>query len=375
MPIVDRKTGEIREAELFLGVLGASSFTFAEVTWSQTLPDWIGSHVRMFAFFGGVPRLVVPDNLKSGVSRASFYDPEINRSYGMMASHYGVGVLPARPRRPKDKAKVENGVRFAQSCILGRLRKQTFFSLAEANAAIAEVLERINNHVMRRLGVSRRHLFETVERAALASLPSEEYEFAQWRLARVSTDYHVEFQSFFYSVPHGLIRQQVDVRATARMIEIFHRGKRVAVHQRRYGGPRYGTDPAHMLSMPSSHRRYAEWTPERFRRWGASIGPQTEGLVTAILASRPHPEQGFRTWKLNDEQRRDLLEIIEDRYEKRSTIVTSQVPVDHWYDMIGNPTIADAVLDRLVHNAYRIELSGESMRKQKAVTTDQTTLA
>ena len=246
----------------------------------------------MFAFFGSVPRLIVPDNLKSGVNRASFHDPEINRSYGMMASHYGVGVLPARPRRPKDKAKVENAVRFAQSCILGRLRKQTFFSLAEANAAISEMLARINDHVMRRLGVSRRHLFETVERPALATLPAEDYEFAEWRLARVSTDYHVEFKSFFYSVPHGLIRQQVDIRATARMIEIFHRGKRIAAHQRRYGGPRFGTDPDH---MPSSHRRYAEWTPDRFRRWGASIGPETEGLVTAILASRPHPEQGFRT--------------------------------------------------------------------------------
>jgi transposase len=292
IPIVDRKTGEIREAEIFVAVLGASSYTFAEATWTQTLPDWIGSHVRMFRFFQGVPRLIIPDNLKSGVSRASFYDPEINRSYGMMASHYGVGVLPARPRKPRDKSKVENGVRFAQSCILGRLRNQTFFSLAEANAAIGQALDRINDHVMRRLGVSRRQVFETVERPALACLPVEDYEFAVWRLARVSTDYHVEFKTFFYSVPHGLIRQQVDLRATARTIEIFHRGKRVAVHQRRYGGPRHGTDPDH---MPSSHRRYAEWTPDRFRRWGASIGPQTEGLVIAILASRPHPEQGFRT--------------------------------------------------------------------------------
>ncbi|MES0123165.1 IS21 family transposase [Mesorhizobium sp. C420B] len=292
IPIVDRKTGEIREAEIFVAVLGASSYTFAEATWTQTLPDWIGSHVRMFRFFHGVPRLVIPDNLKSGVSRASFYDPEINRSYGMMASHYGVGVLPARPRKPRDKSKVENGVRFAQSCILGRLRNQTFFSLAEANAAIAQALDRINDHVIRRLGVSRRQLFETVERPALASLPLEDYEFAEWRLARVSTDYHVEFKTFFYSVPHSLIRQQVDLRATARTIEVFHRGKRVAVHQRRYGGPRHGTDPDH---MPSSHRRYAEWTPERFRRWATSIGPQTEGLVIAILASRPHPEQGFRT--------------------------------------------------------------------------------
>ncbi|MER9559868.1 IS21 family transposase [Mesorhizobium sp. M0323] len=291
IPIVDRKTGEIREAEIFVAVLGASSYTFAEATWTQTLPDWrlACPDVSFFSW-----RSQTRHSRQSEVWRQSsqFHDPEINRSYGMMASHYGVGVLPARPRKPRDKSKVENGVRFAQSCILGRLRNQTFFSLAEANAAIAQALDRINDHVMRRLGVSRRQLFETVERPALASLPLEDYEFAEWRLARVSTDYHVEFKTFFYSVPHSLIRQQVDLRATARTIEIFHRGKRVAVHQRRYGGPRHGTDPDH---MPSSHRRYAEWTPERFRRWATSIGPQTEGLVIAILASRPHPEQGFRT--------------------------------------------------------------------------------
>ncbi|CDM61716.1 integrase catalytic subunit (plasmid) [Rhizobium favelukesii] len=171
IPIVDRKTGEIREAEIFVAVLGASNFTFAEATWTQTLTDWIGSHVRMFRFFDGVPRLIVPDNLKSGVNHASFYDPEINRSYGRMASHYGVGVLPARPKKPRDKSKVENGVRFAHTCILGRLRKLTFFSLAEANAAIGQALDRINDHLMRRLGVTRRHVFESVERAALASLP------------------------------------------------------------------------------------------------------------------------------------------------------------------------------------------------------------
>ena len=290
--IADPRTGEVRQAELFVAVLGASGFTYAEATWTQTLPDWIGAHARMFAVFGGVPRLIVPDNLKSGVNRASFFDPEINRSYGRMASHYGVGILPARPRKPRDKAKVENGVRFAQSCILGRLRHRTFFSLVEANEAIAGALDRINDHVIRRLGVTRRHLFQTLERPALAELPGEPYEFAEWRLVRVGTDYHVEFDAFFYSVPHGLIRQQVDLRATARTIEIFHRGKRVASHQRRYGGRRHGTDPDH---MPSSHRRYAEWTPERFRRWGAEIGPSTEGLILAILAARPHPEQGFRT--------------------------------------------------------------------------------
>jgi len=292
LAIVDRDTGVVREAEIFVGVLGASNYTYAEVSWTQGLADWIGAHVRMFRNFGGVPRLVVPDNLKSGVHKASFYDPELNRSYGMMASHYGVGILPTRPRKPRDKAKVEAGVRLAQTYILGRLRRQTFFSLAEASTAVAGVLDRLNGHVMRRLGVSRRDLLETLDRPSLGALPEVDHEFAEWRLARVSLDYHVEVAGYFYSVPHGLIREQVDIRATARTVEVFHRGRRVAAHQRRYGGRRHGTDPDH---MPSAHRRYAEWTPERFRRWGRSIGPSTEGLVLAILANRPHPEQGFRT--------------------------------------------------------------------------------
>ena len=290
--IVDPATGEVREAEIFVAVLGASNYTYAQATWTQTLPDWIEAHVRMFRFFGGVPRLVVPDNLKSGVNKASFYDPEINRSYGMMATHYGVGVLPARPRKPRDKAKVEAGVRFAQSYILGRLRHQTFFSLGEANNAIGLVLERINGHLMRRLGLCRKDLFTSIERPALRPLPPADYEFAEWRLARVGLDYHVEIEGFYYSVPHALIRAQVEVRITTRTIEVFHRAKRVAAHQRRYGGRLHGTDPDH---MPSSHRRYAEWTPARFQRWARSIGPNTEGLVIAVLANRPHPEQGFRT--------------------------------------------------------------------------------
>jgi transposase len=273
-------------------VLGASSYTYAEATFTQTLPDWIGSHVRMFRFFGGVPRLIVPDNLKSGVHKASFYDPEINRSYGMMAAHYGVGVLPARPRKPRDKAKVEAGVRFAQSYVLGRLRHQTFFSLAECNTAIASCLDRMNAHIMRRLGISRRDLFESIERPALKALPAQDYEYAEWRLARVGLDYHVEVEGFFYSVPHTFIRAEVDARITARTVEVFHRGRRIAAHERRYGGRRHGTDPEH---MPSSHRRYAEWTPDRFRRWARNIGPNTEALITAILTHRPHPEQGFRT--------------------------------------------------------------------------------
>ena len=290
--IADPLTGEIRMAEIFVGVLGASHLTYAEATWTQTLPDWIAAHVRMFRFFGAAPRLLVPDNLKSAVNKPSFYDPEVNRTYAAMATHYNVGVVPARPRKPKDKAAVEAGVRFAQSYILGRLRHVTFFSLAECNTAITAALERMNGREMRRLGVSRRQLFEAVERPTMQPLPEQDYEYAEWRLARVGIDYHVEVQGFFYSVPHALIREQVDTRATARTIEVFHRGRRVAAHARRYGGPRHGTQPEH---MPSAHRRYGEWTPERLQHQARVIGPNTEGLIIAVLARRPHPEQGFRT--------------------------------------------------------------------------------
>jgi transposase len=190
-----------------------------------------------------------------------------------MAAHYRVGILPAGPHKPRDKAKVESGVRFAQSYILGRLRHLTFFSLAECQTAVHEALIRMNERRMRRLGVSRRALFEAIERPAMQALPATQIVYAEWRLARVGPDYHVEIESFFYSVPHSLIREQVEVCITARTIEIFHRGKLVAAHLRRYGGRLHGTDPGH---MPSAHRRYAEWTPERFQRWGRSIGPNAK---------------------------------------------------------------------------------------------------
>jgi transposase len=292
VPITDPASGAVRMAEIFVAVLGASNLTYAEATWTQALPDWIGAHVRMFRFYGAAPRLLVPDNLKSGVNKPSFYDPEVNRSYGAMAAHYSVGILPARPGRPRDKAAVEAGVRFAQSYILGRLRNVAFFSLAECNAAIRAALERMNGREMRRLGMSRRQLFEAVERPVMQPLPQDDFEFAEWHLARVGIDYHVEVQGFFYSVPHALIREQVDTRTTARTVEVFHRGKRIAVHARRYGGPRHGTQPEH---MPSAHRRYAEWNPERFQRQAHDIGPNTEALIIALLFRRPHPEQGFRT--------------------------------------------------------------------------------
>jgi transposase len=290
--IVDPLTGEARAAEIFVAVLGASNYTYAEASWSQTLPDWIGAHVRMLAFYGACPRLVVPDNLKAAVHRPSFYDPEVNRSYGRMAEHYGIGILPARPYRARDKAKVEAGVRFAQSYILGRLRNTLFFSLDEANRAIRQVLEDLNGRVMRRLGVSRRELFLQLERPAMRTLPETPYEYAEWKRARVNLDYHVELLGFYYSVPYGLIRQEVEARITAHAVELFHKGRRVALHIRRYSGAAHATQPDH---MPSTHRRYADWSETRFRRDAAAIGPNTEALIVAVLASRRHPEQGFRS--------------------------------------------------------------------------------
>ena len=261
--IVDPSTGEIREAEIFVGVLGASNLTYAEATWTQTLPDWTGAHVRMFRFFGGAPKLLVPDNLKSGVNKASFYDPEINRTYGAMAAHYSVGILPARPGKPRDKAKVEAGVRFAQTYILGRLRGLTFFSLAECNEAIALVMQRMNDRPMRNLGLSRRELFVKIERDALIALPADDWEFAEWRRARVNLDYHIEVHDFLYSVPHALIRAEVEVRITARTVEIFHRGQT----RRRPSAPLHGPQARH------GPRPYAQLPPALRRVDAGSVPP------------------------------------------------------------------------------------------------------
>lgn len=291
--VIDPVTGEVKTAELFVAVLGASNYTYAEATWSQKLPDWIGAHVRMFAHIGKVPRLVVPDNLKSGIHRPSFYDPETNQTYGRMAAHYGVGVVPARPYKPRDKAKVEAGVRLAQFYILGRLRNHTFFSLTECNQAIAEAVELINSRVMRKIGISRRDLFLEIEVPAMRPLPEIPYEYCEWKHARVNQDYHVEVAGFYYSVPHTLIREEVEARLTVNAVELFHRGDRVAVHVRLYGSVRRHV--THDDHMPNGHRFYSGWSAARFRRDGAAIGPNTETLIVAVLASRKHPEQGFRS--------------------------------------------------------------------------------
>lgn len=290
--IIDGLTGEVHRAQIFIAVLGASSYTYAEATWSQTLPNWIGSHSRAFSFFGGVPQQVVPDNLKSGVIKACFYDPEVNRTYADLAAHYGTAILPARPYKPRDKAKVEVGVQVVERWVLARLRNRRFFSLGELNQAIREELDALNGKVSKHLGASRRQLFEDLDRPALKALPANPFEYAEWKQRRAGIDYHVEVERHFYSVPHSLIKQTLWARITERSVEIFHRGKRVAVHMRGPGNRRHSTVPEH---MPSAHRRYASWTPEKIRRMASAQGSNTEALVEIILRRKPHPEQGFRS--------------------------------------------------------------------------------
>jgi transposase len=292
LQVIDSTTGEILTAELFVAVLGASSLTYAEATWTQSLADWIGAHTRAFSYFGGVAAMIVSDNLKSGITKACFYEPNVNRTYEEMADHYDTAIVPARPKKPKDKAKVEAGVLVATRWVIAKLRKRTFFSLAELNAAIRDCVEQINNRVTRHLGASRRSLFEEIERSTLKSLPTTDYVFAQWKQCRAGIDYHVEIDQHYYSVPYTLVRQELWASYTASTVEVFHRGKRVAVHRR--GPPNRGhtTLPEH---MPSSHRRYADWTLERIKREAGEIGPNATALVEVILREKRHPEQGFRS--------------------------------------------------------------------------------
>lgn len=288
--IVDRRTGELRAAQVFVAVLGASSYTYAEATWSQGLSDWIGSHRRALAFFGGVPALLVPDNLKAAVTHADRYVPEINRTYQDMAAHYRTAVLPARPRRPKDKAKAEAAVLLVERWILARLRHQTFFSLAQLNRAIAVLLDTLNRRPFQGRSESRRTLFEQLDQPALASLPAVPYEYVEWLKVRPGIDYHVQVDKRLYSVPHALVGQLLEVRLGSDTLEILHKGRRVAVHPR-HGSGRYATQPEH---MPESHRAHLEWSPSRFMRWAEQIGPATAALIEHQLTHRPHPEHGYR---------------------------------------------------------------------------------
>lgn len=286
----DRFTGEINQAEVFVAVLGASNYTFAEATRSQTMPDWIGSHVRAFQFFGGVSAILIPDNLKSGVTSAHYYDPEINQTYQDMANHYNVAVVPARSRKPKDKSKAEVGVKCIEQYILARLRNHTFFNVAEINTAIKKLLVEYNKKPFQKLLGSRLSQFLELDKPALKSLPKQQYEYAQWKKVRVGIDYHVAYEKHYYSVPHKYIKQQFDIRITRTMIECFYKSKSIVVHRRSYH-PGHTTIKEH---MPKSHREHAEWTPDRLTRWAKKTGKETATLIKTMIESRPQPQQAFR---------------------------------------------------------------------------------
>ncbi len=291
MPVINTTTGEIQEAEIFVMVLGASSYTYVEAQWHQDLPNWTGGHVRGYKFFGGVTEVVVPDNLRAAVSHPSHYDPEINPTYQDMAEHYGVAVVPARAFRPRDKSKGEVGVQNVERWILARLRNQKFFSLMELNKAIRELLEDFNNRKMEHLGKSRRELFELVDKPALKPLPATPYEFALWKKAKIGIDYHVEYDGHYYSVAHHLYPADVFIRATEKTVEIFLNGAQVSLHPRSHHQGGHSTLKEH---MPSDHRFYSEWSPERFIHWAEKIGPNTARIVQTVLESRMHPEQAYR---------------------------------------------------------------------------------
>jgi len=288
----DPVTGKTIEAELFVAVLGASSYLFARAVPDQTVGHFIGCVMRAFEFYGGCTEYLVPDNLKSAVTHPSYYEPDINRTFAAMAEHYYVAVLPTRVKKARDKAKVESGVLQAQRRILASLRNRTFFSLSELNAAIAEETKKLNERPMTGIGKSRYDLFLEIDKPALRPLPAERYRIAAWKKATVHIDYHVDVEKTYYSVPYTLIGQEVDVSYTSSMVEIYHRGKRIASHLRVDKRGAFVTDKLH---MPHEHRRFLEWTPERIKSWGAKIGPNTKMLMEAIMEHREHPEHGYRS--------------------------------------------------------------------------------
>jgi len=292
IPIHDPQTGEVRPAPLFVAVLGASNYTYAEADEDQQMASWIGAHVRTFEFLGGCPQLVVPDNAKTGVSKPCRYEPDLNPTYQEMAAHYGVGVLPTRPRKPRDKAKVEVGVQIAERWIIAALRHRQFFSLAELNRAIGELVEKLNQRPFKKREGSRQSLFLEVDQPALRPLPAERFDLSMWSQATVNIDYHIQFEGSFYSVPYHLARQAVEVRATPTIIEIFHKGQRVASHLRAHKPYTAVTNSEH---RPASHRAHLDWPPSRMIAWARTVGPRTTEVVEKILEAFPHPEMGYRS--------------------------------------------------------------------------------
>jgi transposase len=291
MTIVNPETGEYRTAQVFVAVMGASNYTYAEATWSQQLEDWIMSHVRCFEFLGGVPEMVIPDNLRSGVHKSCRYEPDVNPTYHQLSEHYGTVIIPARPYKPKDKSKAEVGVQIVERWIMARIRKETFFSLRQLNQRISELVTWMNHKVMKQYNESRTSLFQRIDRPALQPLPECAYQYTYIKHVRVNIDYHVEIEKHYYSVPYSLVKKQLEAYITGQLVTLKHEGNTVATHARAYQAGRHSTQDAH---MPKAHQKQ-QWSAQRFEHWAKSIGPHTLMLVQENLASRKHPEQAFRS--------------------------------------------------------------------------------
>jgi transposase len=290
VPIISTGTGEVRDSQVFVGVLGASNYTFAEATLTQALPDWLGSHVRMLEYFGGCPELIVPDNLRSGVSKACRYDPDLNPSYQQLSEHYQLAVVPARPYKPKDKAKAEVGVQIVERWILARLRRHSFFSLAELNQCIRALLVELNEKPFKQLPGNRRQAFERLDKPALKPLPMHPYHYVEIKPVKVNIDYHIQYRLHHYSVPHQYVGESLELHAGDTLVTLYFRQQQVASHPRKHG-PGITTDPNH---MPKRHQKHQQWTPGRLKNWARDIGPEVLVWVGDQLEARAHPEQAYR---------------------------------------------------------------------------------
>ena len=284
--------GTLWQAHLFVAVLGASNKTCAEAFADEKLPSWIAAHCQAHAFFQGVARVTVPDNLKTGVARPCRYEPVIHQSYQALAQHYGTVIIPARVRKPRDKAKVETGVQIAERQILAAVRDQRFFSVPELNQAMVPFLAKLNAKPFQKLEGSRDSWYESAEKAQLLPLPSGRFELAVWSKAKVNIDCHVVVENHFYSVHYSLVHQPVDVRLTDHTVELFQAGKRIAAQVRSHQRGRSTTLEEH---RPKSHQKYLQWSPGRMVAWAKTSGPECGKPVATILEDRPHPEPGFRS--------------------------------------------------------------------------------
>jgi len=291
LPVVNPDTGELRHAQIFVAVLGASNYTFACASWSQKQADWLNAHAKAFEFFGGVPEVVVPDNLKSAVRKTHRYEPDINPSYQQLAAHYQTAIVPARPYKPKDKAKAEVAVQIVERWIMARLRHQSFFTLASLNQAIHFLLDDLNQRPFKKLPGTRLSQFEQLDKPALRPLPTQPYQYAEIKQARVHIDYHIEYDKHYYSVPHHLVKQVIEVQACDNSIAIYSHGQRIASHPRSYRHGAHSTCPEH---MPRAHRAMQEWSPERFLQWASDIGEETREVVKHLLQEKRHQEQSYR---------------------------------------------------------------------------------